>query len=47
MNRKFVKENKTLVKEFLSDLITKVLTGKSHRDIQKRLNSRVAAISKK
>jgi|TARA_B100000073_G_scaffold255253_1_gene215253 uncharacterized protein YaaR (DUF327 family) len=39
MNRKFVKENKTLVKEFLSDLITKVLTGKSHRDIQKRLNS--------
>ena len=39
MNRKFVKENKTLVKEFLSDLITKVLTGKSNRDIQKRLNA--------
>jgi len=39
MNRKFVKENKTLVKEFLSDLLTKVLTGKSNRDIQKRLNA--------
>ena len=37
MNRKFVKEYKTLVKEFLSNLIIKVLTGKAHKDIQRKL----------
>ena len=39
MNKQFVKENKTLVKEFLSDLIVKVLTGKAHKNIQRKINA--------
>jgi len=39
MNRKFVKENKSLVREFLSNLIVKILTGKVSKDIEQKLNS--------
>ena len=39
MNKKFIKENKPLVKEFLSNMILKILTGKVSRDIQKKLDS--------
>lgn len=39
MNRKFVKENKSLVREFLSNLIVKILTGKVSKDIERKLDS--------
>lgn len=39
MNRKFVKENKSLVREFLSNLIVKILTGKVSKDIEQKLDS--------
>jgi len=34
MNRKFVKENKQLVREFLGRILGKVLVGKLHHDLK-------------
>jgi hypothetical protein len=39
MNRKFVKENKTLVKEFLGNLIASILRGKMEKNISKKLKT--------
>ena len=38
MNRKFVKENKALVREFLGGLITKIVTGRAPAKFQKALD---------
>ena len=37
MNRKFVKENKGLVKEFLGNLLTKIITGKVNTKFDKMI----------
>ena len=37
MNRKFVKENKTLVKEFIGALISKIVAGSVNRSIEKKM----------
>jgi hypothetical protein len=39
MNKKFIKENKKLVREFLSNLIVKLLTGKATRDVQQKIDA--------
>ena len=40
MNRKFVKENKSLVREFLSSLISSIVTGKLSKGLEKTLMSK-------
>ena len=37
MNRKFVKENKTLVKEFIGALISKIVAGGIDRSIERKM----------
>ena len=37
MNRKFVKENKTLVREFISGLIASIVAGKLSKGLEKKL----------
>ena len=37
MNKKFVKENKGLVKEFLGNLLTKIITGKVNKKFDKMI----------
>ena len=39
MNKKFVKENKSLVREFLGGLITKIVTGRAPKKFQKALDN--------
>jgi hypothetical protein len=39
MNRKFVKENKQLVKEFLGNLLVKIISGKLNRDLTKKIEN--------
>ena len=39
MNRKFVKENKTLVREFISALISSIVAGKLSKGLEKKLMS--------
>ena len=39
MNRKFVKENKKVVKEFLGNLLVKIVTGKLKKDLQKSIDN--------
>jgi hypothetical protein len=48
MNRKFVKENKALVREFLGGLITKIVTGRAPAKFQKALdkNPKIQQIEK-
>lgn len=38
MNRKFVKENKPLVREFLGKLLTNIILGKVDKDFQKLID---------
>ena len=40
MNRKFVKENKTLVREFLAGLISSIVSGKISKNLEKSLMSK-------
>ena len=40
MNRKFVKENKPLVREFISSLISAIVTGKLRKNLEKTLMSK-------
>tara|TARA_A100001011_G_C13972341_1_gene699758 strand:- start:189 stop:431 length:243 start_codon:yes stop_codon:yes gene_type:complete len=40
MNRKFVKENKPLVREFISSLISAIVTGKLSKNLEKTLMSK-------
>ena len=40
MNRKFVKENKTLVREFLAGLISSIVSGKISKNLEKTLMSK-------
>jgi hypothetical protein len=40
MNRKFVKENKPLVREFISSLISAIVTGKLSKGLEKTLMSK-------
>jgi hypothetical protein len=40
MNKKFVKENKSLVKEFISALISSIVTGKLSKNLEKTLMSK-------
>jgi len=37
MNKKFVKENKALVKEFIGALISKIVSGSINRSIEKKM----------
>ena len=39
MNRKFVKENKKVIREFLGNLLVKIVTGKLKRDLQKSIDN--------
>jgi hypothetical protein len=39
MNKKFIKENKPLVREFLGSLITKIVTGRAPAKFQKALDN--------
>ena len=39
MNRKFVKENKKVVREFLGGLLTKIVTGKVNRKVQNLIDN--------
>ena len=39
MNRKFVKENKQVLKEFLGKLIVNILTKKNKRELDKIINA--------
>jgi len=39
MNKKFVKENKTLVREFISALISSIVAGKLSKGLEKKLMS--------
>ncbi len=34
MNRKFIKENKSILREFIADILSKILTGKARRQVQ-------------
>ena len=38
MNRKFIKENKPLVREFLGKLLTNIILGKVDKDFQKLID---------
>ena len=40
MNRKFVKENKTLVREFIAGLISAIVSGKISKNLEKSLMSK-------
>ena len=40
MNRKFVKENKSLVREFVSALIASIVAGKLNKNLEKKLMSK-------
>tara|TARA_A100001011_G_scaffold245648_1_gene253656 strand:+ start:195 stop:437 length:243 start_codon:yes stop_codon:yes gene_type:complete len=40
MNRKFVKENKSLVREFVSALIASIVAGKLNKSLEKKLMSK-------
>ena len=40
MNKKYVKENKSLVREFLSSLISSIVTGKLSKNLEKTLMSK-------
>ena len=40
MNRKFVKENKTLVREFIAGLISSIVAGKLSKNLEKSLMSK-------
>ena len=40
MNRKFVKENKTLVREFIAGLISSIVAGKLSKSLEKSLMSK-------
>ena len=40
MNRKFVKENKTLVREFIAGLISSIVAGKLSKNLEKKLMSK-------
>jgi len=40
MNKKYVKENKSLVREFLSSLISSIVTGKLSKGLEKTLMSK-------
>ena len=39
MNRKFVKENKQVIKEFLGNLLVKIISGKLNRDLRKKIQN--------
>jgi len=39
MNRKFVKENKQVVKEFLGSLLVKIISGKLNKDLRKKIQN--------
>jgi len=39
MNRKFVKENKKVIREFLGNLLVKIVTGKLKKDLQKSIDN--------
>jgi hypothetical protein len=39
MNRKFVKENKVVLKEFVGAIIAALVTGKLSRDTMKKINA--------
>ncbi len=39
MNRKFVKENKAILREFVGAIISAIVTGKLSSDVSKRLNA--------
>ena len=34
MNRKFVKENKTFLREFIADILSKILTGRAEKTVK-------------
>ena len=40
MNRKFVKENKQLVREFIAGLISSIVAGKLSKNLEKTLMSK-------
>jgi len=40
MNRKFVKENKTLVREFIAGLISSIVAGRLSKNLEKKLMSK-------
>ena len=40
MNRKFVKENKTLVREYIAGLISAIVSGKISKNLEKSLMSK-------
>jgi hypothetical protein len=40
MNKKFVKENKSLVREFVSALIASIVAGKLNKSLEKKLMSK-------
>ena len=39
MKRKFVKENKAVLREFVGSIISAIVTGKLSRDVSKKLNA--------
>tara|TARA_B100001094_G_scaffold323947_1_gene375710 strand:- start:873 stop:1118 length:246 start_codon:yes stop_codon:yes gene_type:complete len=39
MKRKFVKENKAVLREFVGSIISAIVTGKLASDVSKRLNA--------
>jgi len=39
MNRKFVKENKAILREFVGAIISALVTGKLSRDTMKKINA--------
>tara|TARA_A100001201_G_scaffold30940_2_gene33489 strand:+ start:118 stop:354 length:237 start_codon:yes stop_codon:yes gene_type:complete len=34
MNRKFIKENKSFLREFIADILSKILTGRAKKQVQ-------------
>jgi hypothetical protein len=39
MNKKFVKENKKIVREFLGAILTGIITGKMNRSLRKKIEN--------
>ncbi len=39
MNKKFVKENKQVIKEFLGKLIANIIAGKLNKDLRKQIQN--------
>jgi len=39
MNKKYIKENKTLVKEFLGNLIASIVRGKMEKNLKSKLKT--------